>query len=336
MLSSILSLGALGAAFGCLLAYAGTQFAVEVDEKVEAIQGVLPGANCGACGRPGCAAMAAAIAKGEAPVNACPVGGTAVAAKISELMGTNVPVSADVKVACVMCSGGCSRRANYQGIPSCRAANLVGGGVESCAYGCLGYGDCVRVCPFDAISMTSDGVPFIDEEKCQNCGLCMKECIKQLIMTVPKAAAVHVNCSSQDTGVAVRKTNCNTGCIGCGICEKTCPFSAIKVIKDVSDEAWLKANPRKMRNIAVIDYSKCRSCGLCVSKCPTHALVIDEHKKHDKPIIGEGCIGCSICSKNCPVSAITGELKQIHQIDPDKCIACGLCVDKCPKKVISF
>jgi len=336
MLTTIISLGALGAAFGGLLAYAGTKFAVEVDPKVEAIQAVLPGANCGACGRPGCAALAEAISKGEAPANACPVGGTAVAQKIGELLGTNVPVSAEVKVARVMCSGGCSQRADYQGIQTCRAANIVGGGVESCAYGCLGYGDCVRVCPFDAIRMSSEGIPIVDENKCQNCGLCSKECPKQLFLTIPKAAAVHVNCSSQDTGVAVRKTNCNTGCISCGVCEKTCPFGAIKLIKDFEDEAWLKANPRKLRNIAVIDYSKCRNCGLCVSKCPTHALIIEEHKKRAKPIIGEGCIGCTICAKNCPVGAVIGELKQIHRIDPDKCIACGICVEKCPKKVISF
>jgi len=334
MLQSIASLGIMGAAFGALLAFASKKFAVETDPKVEAIINALPGANCGACGYPGCAGLAVAIAAGKMPVEACPVGGARVAAAVGQIMGQTVSSEGVVKVAALMCSGDCDQRGQYTGIETCRAANLLGGGTESCAYGCLGFADCVRVCPFDAIAMNEKGIPVIDEDKCQNCGKCVKECPKQLFIVVPKDSAVHVNCSSQDTGVDTRKTGCATGCIACGICEKTCPFGAIHIVKDPDNDPW--PNPRKLKNVAVNDYDKCRSCGLCVSKCPTKALILEENKKHKKPVIGEGCIGCTICARNCPVNAIDGELKQIHHIDHNKCIACHLCVDKCPKKVISY
>ncbi len=277
MLQSIASLGILGAAFGTLLAFASSKFSVEIDPKVEAIQNALPGANCGACGYPGCAGLAAAIANGKAPVDACPVGGAPVAANVGQIMGQTLSSEGVVKVASLMCSGDCNQRGSYTGIETCRAANLLGGGAESCSYGCLGYADCVRVCPFDAISMNEKGIPVIDEDKCQNCGKCVKECPKQLFIVVPKASAVHVNCSSQDTGADTRKTGCTTGCIACGICEKNCPYGAIHVVKDASTDSW--PNPRKLKNLAVIDYDKCTGCGVCVSKCPTKSLILDLEKQ---------------------------------------------------------
>lgn len=277
MIQSIASLGILGAAFGALLAFAGTKFAVEVDPKEEAVLIALPGANCGACGYPGCAGFAAAVVSGKAPVDGCPVGGPSVAAKLGEIMGQAVDGDGLVKIAARMCSGDCDIRGDYQSIDTCRAAHIMGGGAQACAFACLGFGDCVAVCPFDAIHMSEKGIPIIDEEKCQNCGKCIIECPKNLLIEVPKASAVHVNCSSQDTGPDTRKTGCATGCIVCGICERVCPHDAIHVVRDPANDTW--PNPRGLRNIAIIDYSKCVSCGLCVEKCPTKALVLQEGKE---------------------------------------------------------
>lgn len=277
MLQSIASLGIMGAAFGALLAFAGTKFAVEVDPKVEAIIEALPGANCGACGFPGCAGLAAAIAAGKVDVGTCPVGGSAVAAKIGAIMGQAVADDGIVRIAALMCSGECDVRGDYQGISTCRAASLMGGGAKACTYACLGFGDCVAVCPFDAIHMSDKGIPVIDEEKCQNCGKCVKECPKHLFIEVPKTSAVHVNCSSQDTGPETRKTGCPTGCIACGICEKVCPHGAIHVVRDPAKDTW--PNLRGLKNVAVIDYTKCVSCGLCVEKCPTKSLILQEGKE---------------------------------------------------------
>lgn len=283
MLQSITSLGILGAAFGALLAFASSKFSVEIDPKVAAIQNALPGANCGACGYPGCAGLAAAIASGKAPVDACPVGGAPVAANVGQIMGQTLSSEGLVKIAALMCSGDCNQRGEYIGVTTCRAANLLGGGAESCSYGCLGYADCVRVCPFDAIAMNEKGIPVIDDDKCQNCGKCVKECPKQLFIVVPKISAVHVNCSSQDTGADTRKTGCTTGCIACGICEKACPHAAIHVVKDPTNDSW--PNPRGLKNVAVIDYDKCTGCGVCVSKCPTKSLTLDLEKQSKLNIV---------------------------------------------------
>jgi RnfABCDGE-type electron transport complex B subunit len=153
---------------GALLAFASKKFAVEADPKVEAIINALPGANCGACGYPGCAGLAAAIAAGKMPVESCPVGGARVAAKVGQIMGQNSFFGRrcqSLQRSCVAVI--VNQRGQYTGIETCRAANLLGGGAESCAYGCLGFGDCVRVCPFDAITMNDKGIPVIDEDKCQ-------------------------------------------------------------------------------------------------------------------------------------------------------------------------
>ena len=251
-----LVLAVIGVLIGIALVQTGKKFYVEVDEKEAQVREVLPGNNCGACGYAGCDAMAAAIAKGEAPANGCPVGGGPVAEKVGAIMGVDAE-GAEKKVAFVKCAGTCEMtgvRANYVGINDCRAAMLGGVQVGDCDYGCMGYGSCVSVCPEDAISV-KDGVAIVNREKCIGCGLCAKACPKSLIELIPYAKTTAVRCSNKDKGPAVRKA-CKTGCIACSLCVRQCEYGAISVTN----------------NVAHVDYEKCVMCGKCIEKCPSHVI----------------------------------------------------------------
>lgn len=257
ILTPVLVLGAMGLIFGIGLALASKVFEVKQDERVPRVRAELPGANCGGCGYPGCDALAEAIVKGEAPLNACPVGGAAVAAKVGEIMGQEVESGAR-KAARIMCHGThdvAPQRAQYFGVNDCREALNANGGTKSCRYGCLGYGSCVAACPFDALTLGEDGIPKVDEDKCTACGVCVATCPKSVIDLVPVDKQVTVSCSNHDKGKFVKGV-CKTGCIACHMCERVCPTGAVKVVEDV----------------AVIDYDKCISCGLCEEKCPANAI----------------------------------------------------------------
>ena len=317
----VISLGGMGLIFGGLLAYASQKFAIEVDPRVTAISEVLPGANCGGCGFPGCDGLANAIVEGNAPVNACPVGGPEIAKKIAEIMGVESEESVR-KVARVICNGStqnCKEKFEYFGIQDCKAAAMLAGGSKSCAYGCLGLGTCVKACQFDAIEITDGKIARIIPEKCTACGKCIEVCPKQVIYFAPYEQDVVVDCNNEEKGKAV-KEKCNVGCIGCQICVKACPFDAMEF----------------SNNLARINYEKCTNCMLCAEKCPTKAIYANFEKRKKAEIISENCIGCTICSKQCPVNAIEGELKQVHKVLEDKCIGCGACVEKCPKKTIKM
>ncbi|MGI6576033.1 MAG: RnfABCDGE type electron transport complex subunit B [bacterium] len=326
LLNAVISLGALGLILGGLLGYAAKVFAVPTDERADAIKEILPGANCGACGFPGCNALAEAIAKGEAAFISCPVGGAAVAQKIAQIMGVEEDMEAGAELAPpkakLICRGGkaeCKQIAEYDGLPDCRAANMYASGGRACNYACLGFGNCARVCPFGAITMNADRLPEIDPEKCTACGKCIEACPKAVLTLIPGTAQVYVVCNSQAPGKKVTKV-CSEGCIACRICEQACPFNAIKVIN----------------NLAVIDYEKCRVCGLCAEKCPRHVIIDQRLEKPKANIDPNKCIGCTICKKSCPVEAINGEVKEAHTADPNICISCGLCAEKCPKGAITM
>lgn len=250
--------GGVGIFVGIFLGVAGLKFKVEVDEKEEAVLAVLPGNNCGGCGYAGCSGLAAAIAKGEAPVNACPVGGEPVGAKVAEIMGVAAEVS-ERKVAYVHCQGDCDRaktKYEYTGVEDCGVMAFVpGGGPKACGYGCLGYGNCVKACPFDAIHV-ENGIAVVDREKCKACGKCVAACPKNLISLIPYRAKYEVSCRSCDKGPVAMKA-CDVACIGCGICAKNCPRGAITVT-DFH---------------AVIDQEKCVGCGICAGKCPRKSIV---------------------------------------------------------------
>ncbi len=263
ILDPVISLGAMGLIFGAGLAYASQKFAVEVDEKVSAVRAVLPGANCGACGYPGCDGMANAIAAGEAPVNGCPVGGADVAEKVGEIMGVKADAQ-DKKVAKVLCDGDitkCGDKFNYEGIQDCVAAAAIQGGSKACSYGCLGLGTCVEACQFGAIEIVK-GVAKIEPEKCTSCGKCIEVCPKNVIGWVPYEQSVVITCSNKDPGKIVRGI-CEVGCIGCKICVKNCPTNTIEF----------------ENNLAFINYDNCTNCFTCVEKCPANAIAGDLERK---------------------------------------------------------
>lgn len=258
ILTATVVVGAVGIFVGLFLGVAGMKFKVQVDEKEEAVLAALPGNNCGGCGFAGCSGLAAAIARGEAPVNACPVGGEPVGKTIAAIMGVEAGASRRL-TAFVACQGDCDRTTknyDYFGAEDCRMMGFVpDGGPKSCNSGCLGYGSCVKVCPFDAIRVVN-GVAVVDREACKACGKCVAVCPKKLISLVPYEAKFAVACSSKDKGPVTMKA-CQSGCIGCGICVKNCPGQAVAVA-DFN---------------ATIDQEKCTGCGTCAEKCPKKAIV---------------------------------------------------------------
>lgn len=258
IITAALVVGLVGIFVGLFLGVAGIKFKVEVDEREEAVLAALPGNNCGGCGFAGCSGLASAIVKGEAAVNACPVGGDAVGNRIAEIMGVASETS-ERKVAYVHCQGDCDKASvdyEYTGAGDCRMLSFVpNGGPKSCNSGCLGYGSCVSVCPFDAIHVVN-GVAVVDKEKCKACGKCIEVCPKKLISLIPYSAKLEVACSSTDKGPVAMKA-CTVACIGCGICAKACPKEAITVA-DFH---------------ATIDQEKCVGCGVCAEKCPKKAIV---------------------------------------------------------------
>lgn len=258
ILTAAVVVGLVGIFVGLFLGVAGIKFKVEVDEKEEAVLAALPGNNCGGCGFAGCSGLAAAIAKGEAPVNACPVGGDVVGARISEIMGVEAQAS-ERMVAYVRCQGDCDKASvdyDYHGVTDCRMMGFVpNGGPKTCNSGCLGYGTCVQVCPFEAIEVVN-GVAVVNKEKCKACSKCVEVCPKHLISLIPYKSKLAVACSSTDKGPVAMKA-CTSACIGCGICVKACPQEAVTVA-DFH---------------ATIDQEKCVGCGACMEKCPKKAIV---------------------------------------------------------------
>ena len=251
-----LVIAVIGIVVAAGLVFTGKKFAVKVDEKVVAVREKLPGNNCGACGYAGCDALANAIAKGEAEVNACPVGGAPVAEAIGYIMGKTAGTM-ERKTAFVACKGTCNvtkNQGNYIGIKDCRAAVLSGMNVTDCTYGCLGFGSCAEVCPEQAISV-QNGVAVVNRSHCVSCGLCAKVCPRGLISLIPESRIIRVQCSNRDKGPQVKKV-CAAGCIGCGLCAKQCESDAIEF-----DGTLARVNPEK-----------CTLCGKCVAKCPAKVI----------------------------------------------------------------
>ena len=256
IITTTLVITLIGIAVGAGLVFASKKFYVKVDEREAAVRACLPGNNCGACGFAGCDAMAAAIVAGDAPVNGCPVGGSAAAEKLGGVMGVTAEQT-ERYAAFVRCSGTCDvtgTLGNYVGISDCRSASMAGLSLNECGYGCLGLGSCVKACPQNAIRVIN-GVAVVNEALCVSCGLCVKACPKGLIELKPVAKKVAVRCSSRDKGAAV-KNICKAGCIGCMACTKQCESDAIHV----------------ENNLASVNYDNCIQCGKCVEKCPVHVI----------------------------------------------------------------
>jgi len=259
ILIAALVLGVTGAAFGLLLAVAARAFRVDKDEREDQILELLPGANCGGCGYPGCGGYTAALLKGEAKPGACSACSSENNRKIGEILGVSVDDMVRM-VAQVRCTGGyhATKRFRYLGIDDCASAARLGGGPMDCSYGCVGLGSCIAACKFDALKLDAEkGVARVNRNKCTGCMACAKVCPKGIITAVPYDASVAVRCMSQDKGAVTRKY-CEKGCIGCRLCEKVCETGAIKVVD----------------NVASIDYAKCTKCGKCAEKCPRKIIEI--------------------------------------------------------------
>ena len=252
-----LILGGIGILAGLLLGFASKKFAQEEDPRQQLLRECLPGANCGGCGFAGCDAYARAVAAGEVPVGRCGVGGKETADKMAAIMGVSSDAGQPM-VAFTACCGNkdkAERRFHYYGTSACREASVIpGGSIKSCRYGCLGFGDCVKACLFDAIHI-KNGIAVVDRDKCRGCRACIEACPKHLIRMISKEAAVEVYCSNCERGLDV-KDICKAGCIGCGICSRQCPQKAITMQND----------------LPVIDHALCDGCGLCAEKCPVHVL----------------------------------------------------------------
>lgn len=228
MLEAILSLGGIGLTAAIILGLAAKKFAVEVDPRELALLEALPGANCGACGYPGCSGFAQALAEGRADPGDCTPGGKETVEQVARILGV-AAVSSDPQVAVVLCQGDRQHAADkyrYLGIDDCNAAQKLIGGPKHCPGGCLGLGSCVRVCPFGAIEITPQGLAVISREFCTGCTKCVAVCPRELIRMTPAAAEVHVLCNSHDKGAVVRKY-CSIGCIACHICHKAAPQAYI-------------------------------------------------------------------------------------------------------------
>lgn len=254
---SVLIVAVIATICGAALSILSHVFSVPKDEREEKIAKALPGANCGSCGFSGCDGYAAAIAAGEAEPNLCAPGGAATAAALSEILG--VEVESQQKVAFVGCRGSkgvCNSKFEHSGMESCAAAINLFGGPGSCPSSCLGFGDCVNVCPSDAIKIC-DSVAVIDPEKCTGCGKCSSICPKKLIHVVERKKTAHVICSNTEKGGVARK-NCKAACIGCMKCAKICSKMAIRV----------------ENNLAIVNDALCDGCGECAASCPQKCIYV--------------------------------------------------------------
>jgi RnfABCDGE-type electron transport complex B subunit len=259
----------LAMAIGVLLGVAKEKFKVERNPLIDRVRVALPGVNCGACGYAGCDAYAVAVAEKGAALSLCTSGGQACASAIGAVMGKDVKV--EDQVTFLRCQGTrefAKVKGSYSGMETCRGSKLATNGIKLCSWGCMGFGDCVKVCLFDALSIGPGGIPVVDYSKCTGCGMCEKECPQGLFAMVPKSRSGAIPlCSNR---AAVKQTvgkACKVGCIKCELCVKACVKGAIKMAD----------------GLPVVDYGICDSCGECVKKCPTKVFRLIQDVKAGAP-----------------------------------------------------
>ncbi|KGN87803.1 Fe-S cluster domain-containing protein [Porphyromonas gulae] len=262
ILTTVIVLATIGAIGALVLFLAAKKFEVKEDPRIGLVAEVLPQANCGGCGFPGCSGFANACVKAESLEGLlCPVGGAAVMGQIADILGM-AAAAQDPKIAVVRCNGNCDARPRtnlYDGASSCAVAASLYSGDTGCSFGCLGLGDCVDACGFDAIRINPTTLlPEVVEDACTACGACVKACPKSIIelrKKGPKSRRIFVSCVNKDKGGAAKKA-CSNACIGCSLCLKQCQFEAITI----------------ENNLSYIDHTKCRMCRKCVDVCPTNAI----------------------------------------------------------------
>jgi Na+-translocating ferredoxin:NAD+ oxidoreductase subunit B len=263
ILYTIISLSLLGAISAIVLYFVAQRFKVYEDPRIDLVEAELPAANCGGCGYAGCRNLAEYLVSAESMDGLfCPVGGNTVMAKIASVLGREA-IAQDPRIAVLRCNGACEYRpltSLYDGVSSCAIVSALTGGDTGCTYGCVGCGDCVVSCSFDALHMDSvTGLPVVDDNKCTACGACIKSCPKNLFELRKKWKGdkkIYIACMNEDRGPVASK-NCLVACIGCGKCYKICPHDAIVMHK----------------TLAFIDSDKCRLCRKCIAECPTHSIL---------------------------------------------------------------
>lgn len=260
---TILTLSLLGVLCAIILYVVAQKFKVFEDPRIDDVEKMLPGVNCGGCGYAGCRTLAAALVKEDNIVPLyCPVGGAELMKNIGGFLGKSAP-DREPTIAVLRCNGTCANRPRineYNGAASCVVEASLYAGETGCSFGCLGKGDCVEVCKFDALHIdVRTGLPVVNQDKCTACGACVRKCPKNLFelrRKGPKNMRIYVACTNKDKGAVARK-NCDVACIGCGKCVKVCPFEAITL----------------ENNLAYIDFNKCKLCRKCVTECPTAAIL---------------------------------------------------------------
>ncbi len=263
ILTAVAVLCIIGAVSSAILYVISQRFKTIEDPRIEQVLEALPAANCGGCGFPGCNGFASAIVKSDTMDGFyCPVGGQTTMDNIARILGRTADVSTK-KIAVVRCNGTCEHRPRtniYDGASNCAIAAALYGGDTGCSFGCLGLGDCVDSCLFDAIHINPETMlPEVVEDKCTACGACVKACPKNLIelrKQGPKSRRIYVSCMNKDKGGIARKS-CEVACIGCSKCQQVCPFDAITI----------------ENNLAYIIDDKCRLCRKCVPVCPTNSIL---------------------------------------------------------------
>jgi len=254
----ILALGFLTLALAGLIAVANKKLYVYEDPRIEQVEDMLPHANCGACGFPGCRPFAEALDSGTVLPGKCSVSSDEGRSAIASFLGVSLG-SEEKRVARLACNGGMNvaiNQAYYKGVSSCQAATLISGGGKACSWGCLGYGDCAVVCDFDAIVMNEFGIPVVDVQKCTACGDCVEACPKGLFSIHPISHRLWVACKSLEAGDEVLDV-CDVGCTACGKCAMDAEDNMITMVK----------------NLPVINYSKDHNTQAPIQRCPTGAIV---------------------------------------------------------------
>jgi Na+-translocating ferredoxin:NAD+ oxidoreductase RNF subunit RnfB len=263
ILNTLISLSLLGVVLAVILYFVAQKFKVIEDPRIDEVEACLPGANCGGCGYPGCRGFAEACVKAETLDGMfCPAGGNEAMKNVATTLGQTA-TEKEPQIAVIRCNGTPEKRkktTKYDGPVSCAISNSLYGGDTDCQYGCLGLGDCVAACTFDAIYMDEEsGLPIVDEDKCTACGACVKACPKSIIELRnkgKKSRRIYVSCINKDKGADAKRA-CDAACIGCGKCAKVCAYDAITI------ENFL----------AYIDFEKCKLCRKCVAECPTGAIL---------------------------------------------------------------
>jgi len=286
ILPAVISLGSIGMAAAIVLFFVAQKFKVIEDPRIDEVNDQLPGANCGGCGLAGCRAFAEALVKaadkGDLSGFSCPAGGGDLLTEIAAVLGMEAEIR-DPEIAVVRCSGSkanAPQKIVYDGPQTCAFAHALSSGESGCPNGCLGLGDCVVSCTFDAMWMDEEtGLPVISEEKCVACGACVKSCPRAIIelrKKGKKSKRIFVSCINTEKGGPAKK-NCSVACIGCGKCVKVCPHDAITL----------------ENNVAYIHHDKCKLCRKCAPECPTTAIIElnfppRKEKKETDVAVGEG------------------------------------------------